>query len=149
MGCLGRSATTEYGSMYARNQIQKIKRMSNTRCNVENPQSGKNHDSPRAVKYTIEREEYNDTENTEATTSCFLLLRPHTAAVTRRRQRPLSHTLSLSRSLSLLLCTRSYNNNTTTLQNECPKSYLYLYDFSAYLHFCLPIGRYRSGPVLR
>ena len=58
MGCLGRSATTEYGSMYARNQIQKIKRMSNTRCNVENPQSGKNHDSPRAVKYTIEREGY-------------------------------------------------------------------------------------------
>ena len=60
-------------------------------------------------------------------------LSPH-AAVTTRRQRPLS--LSLSRSVHLL-----YNNATTTLIFLCPKSYLYIYDFSAYLHIC-PSNRF-------
>ena len=118
--------------------------------------SGENHDSPQAVKYTI-WERYTITQkNAEATTS--RLLPRHT----RRRLHSGGNDLSLSRSvhLTLQLC-----NNYIKL---CPKSYLYIYDFSAYLHLCpsnrsvpikagsvisiydfvLPIDRYRSRPVL-
>ena len=56
---------------------------------------GKNHDSPRAVKYTI-WEEYRIKENTEATTSCLLLHH------TRRRLQGGGNDLFLS--LSLTLC---------------------------------------------
>ena len=45
--------------------------------------------------------------------------------------------LSLSLSLSHTLCTTFYKVIlTTTYQSMCPKSYLYIYDFSTYLHFC-------------
>ena len=77
-------------------------------------------------------------KNTEATTSCPLLSRH-----TRRLQRGgnnLSLSLSLSRSIQLL-----YTIMQQHVQNLCPKSYLYMYDFSAYLHLCpsnrsVPIG---------
>ena len=76
-------------------------------------------------------------------------------AHTRRRLHGGGNDLSLTLSLSLTRSLSCSVQEVTTviqqhsIQNECPKSYLYLYDFSAYLHFCLPIGRYRSGPVHR
>ena len=102
--------------------------------------SGKNHDSPRAAEYTI-WEEYKVEENTEAMTS-FLLLHH-----TRRRLQDggsdlslsLTHTRSVTRSVQLPL--QICDNNTSYL---CPKSYLYIYYFSAYLHLC-PSNR--SQPI--
>ena len=73
---------------------------------------------------------------------------PRAAAVTRWRQRPLS--LSLSLSLTYSLYTTLQNNIDNSLQNVCPKSYLYIYDFSAYLHLC-PSNRsvpIRAGYVM-
>ena len=69
---------------------------------------------------------------------------------TRRRLHRGGNELSLSLS-------RSVHNFTTIQQLHiklCPKSYLYLYDFSAYLHFCpsdrfgTDRGRFCSKPVL-
>ena len=75
--------------------------------------------------------------NAEATTSRPLLRH------TRRRLHRGGNDLSLS----LTLCTQTsfYNNTTTVDWNLCPKSYLYIYDFSTYLHLCpsnrsVPIG---------
>ena len=65
----------------------------------------------------------------------------------------LSHTLSLSHALYNKL----YTKITTAFQHYesmCPKSYLYIYDFSAYLHMCpsqsVRTNRYRfwDRPVL-
>ena len=65
------------------------------------------------------------------TTSCPL---PHH---TRRRLQDGGNDLSLSLSLCV---TRSvklfYNNIHQHIESMCPKSYLYIYDFSAYLHMC-------------
>ena len=76
--------------------------------------------------------------NTEAATSC--LLPRHTRRRLHRGGNDLS--LSLSRSVQELL-----NNTTvitTAIKKLCSKSYLYLYDFSAYLHLCPPN---RSVPI--
>ena len=53
------------------------------------------------------------------------------------RQLPLSLSHSPSLSVQLTLY-KSNSTTTTTLHTEsmCPKSYLYIYDFSAYLHMC-------------
>ena len=96
---------------------------------------GKNHDSPQAVNNHYLREEYNDTENTEAT-SCLLLRH------TRRRLHSGGNDLSLC--LSRALSNFYKVILTTTYRNMCPKSYLYIYDFSAYLHMC-PSNR--SEPI--
>ena len=47
-------------------------------------------------------------------------------------------------SLSLMLCTTILTIMQQLLTIACPKSYLYLYDFSAYLHLCPPN---RSVPI--
>ena len=55
---------------------------------------------------------------------------------TRRLQRGGNYlSLSLSRSVQLLFTriTTTFNIN---IESMCPKSYLYIYDFSAYLHMC-------------
>ena len=59
-------------------------------------------------------------------------------------------TTSLSLSLSLSISHALYKNFTITQQHlrahtkVCPKSYLYIYDFSAYLHLC---SSNRSEPI--
>ena len=76
-------------------------------------------------------------KNTEATTSCPLL--HHTRRRLQDGGKDLS--LSLSRSIQLTL----YNNHFHQLHKSmCPKSYLYTYDFLAYLHMC-PSNR--SEPI--
>ena len=114
--------------------------------------SGKNHDSPRAVEYTI-WEEYKVEENTEATTSCLLL--HHTRRRLQDGGNDLSLSLSASLSLTHALLHALYNSlykyvTTTTsyTYSMCPKSYLYIYDFRA-IYINVHSNRLdRSGPVL-
>ena len=78
------------------------------------------------------RKEYNDKERHKGNN----LLPPSTpraAAVTKMKGNDLS--LSLYIYISCTLCTTIFTT-TTTHENMCPKSYLYIYDFSAYLHLC-------------
>ena len=50
IGRLVRSATTESWEYVPNQNAQDSEQCRDTRYNVENPQSGKNHDSPQAVK---------------------------------------------------------------------------------------------------
>ena len=64
---------------------------------------GKNHDSPQAVNSTTM--ERNTQSRKRRGNDLSSSSSPHSAAVTQRRQRPLSFSLSLSRSVTL--CTRN------------------------------------------
>ena len=143
---LVRSATTETENVCTKSTHK-------TECNMEiqditwkTHNGGKNHDNPQAVKIHYMREEYNDKESTEATTSCLLL--HHTRRRLHSGGNDLSLSLSLSRSVQLFY---NYFYNTTIM---CPKSYLYIHDFSAYLHLCpsnrfgTDRGRFCDEPVL-
>ena len=73
----------------------------------------------------------------EATTSCLLL--HHTRWRLHSGGNDLSLSLCLSLSLSLSVLHALYNSSTIfnkLIESMCPKSYLYIYDFSAYLHMC-------------
>ena len=61
---------------------------------------------------------------------------PHAAAVTRWRQRPLSLSLSVSLARSVQLTLQQQPTLLHHSKSMCPKSYIYIYDFSAYLHIC-------------
>ena len=54
----------------------------------------------------------------------------------------LTHSLSLS--LLHAMYNQLYNYNNNVIENMCPESYLYIYEFSAYLHLC-PSNR--SEPI--
>ena len=106
---------------------------------------GKNHDSPQAVNNHY--------------------MRGNTMTQKTQRQQPLGSffatrgggytveattSLSLSLTVALTLCTPNFPIVQQHLENLCPKSYLYMYDFSAYLHLCpsnrsVPIG---AGSVM-
>ena len=89
--------------------------------------SGKNHDSPRAVEYTIWEEI--QSRRKHRGNDLLSSSSPHATTVTRWRQRPLSLTFSLS----FTLCTTLYKVILTTLfKSLCPKSYLYIYDFRVF-----------------
>ena len=101
---------------------------------MENPNLGKTTEN-----YTI-GEEYR-IEETQRQRPLVLFLRH-----TRRLQRGGNY-LSLSLSLSCSIQLTLYNNNNNIHQHTkkmCPKSYLYIYDVSAYLHMC-PSNR--SEPI--
>ena len=113
---------------------------------------GKNHDSPQAVKNTtIERNTQTRKRRGNDLSSSSL---SHAAAVTTRRQQPLS--LSHSVMLCTLFLLQLFNNSNNNLMKNCALSriILYLYDFSAYLHLCpsdrfgTDWGRFCNEPVL-
>ena len=98
--------------------------------NVENPNVGKNHDSPQAAEYTM-REDYNDGSR-EATTSC--------TSTSSHGGYNGGNDLFLSLSLSLFHYTHLHTHTVqltimfhtlSTLSCVCPKSYLYTYEFRA------------------
>ena len=93
---------------------------------------GKNHDSPQTAKCTMmKRLQTMGAQGQRSLVSPLPL--PH-AAVTTRRQLPLSLSL-LSLSVQLTLY-KKITLQQQQHQSMCPKSYLYIYDFSAYLHMC-------------
>ena len=108
--------------------------------------SGKNHDSPQAVEYTI-WEEYN-VEEKHRGNDPLSSSSPHA-----RRRYKMEATTSLSLSIYLSLLHALYNflyNNIHVAyipKSVCPKSYLYLYDFRA-IYIDVHSNRSdRSGPV--
>ena len=103
---------------------------------------GKNHDSPQTAEYTmmrrLQRWEHKGNDLLHPLSS------PH-AAVTTRRQLPLS--LSLSLSHALYNCTLQ-NINNLLYKSVCPKSYLYIYDFRTIYTNVHTNRSDRSEPVL-
>ena len=106
---------------------------------VENPNVGKTTATQRLQKITLYVRDTTSREHrgNDLLSSSSL----HAAAVTLWRQRPLSRSLSLS----LTLCTTTFTIMQQHYLTLCPKSYLYIYDFSTYLHLCpsnrsVPIG---------
>ena len=145
MDDLVRSATTECRK-YARNRIQETmqmyKRDETLDINVENPNVGKTTAAHRLQKIALY--ERNTTSRKHRGNDLLSSsLSPH-AAVTTRRQRPLSLSHALYKNFSIIQ--QHFNN----YKDMCPKSYLYIYDFSAYLHLgpsnrSVPIG---AGSVM-
>ena len=107
---------------------------------MENPQWWEKPRQPTGCKQYHYMRGIHSRGNAEATTS-----RPlprHTRRRLHRGGNDLSLSLSLSHSLTLCTTTLQLFNN--SIQSVWPKSYLYLYDFSAYLHLCPPN---RSVPI--
>ena len=120
-----------------------MKENHDTDINVENSNAGKTtavHKLQNILWRGVQQRGY-----TEATTSCPLLR--HTRWL-QLRQRPHTHTLSLSR----CLYTHALYNYFTKVQQllythtlkVSPKSYLYIYDFWVIYTCSLPIGRVQS-----
>ena len=142
-----------FSSSFGHNRTEEVctKSTQKTESNIETQDitwkthnSGKNHDSPRAVEYTI-WEEYK-VERKHRGNDLLSSSSPHAAAVTRWRQRPLSLSLCIS------LLHALYNSSTNMWQRSksmCPKSYLYIYDFWAIYTNVLTNRLDWSGPVLR
>ena len=145
---LVRWATTEprkYARNRQRNQKYKVEyEMTTQRLTWKTHNSGKNHDNPRTIEYTI-WEKYKVEENTEATTSCLLL--QHTWRRLQDGGNDLS--LSLSLSLSVTHSVQIFYNNYQHVHKICALSHIYTYMTFRHIYICvLPIGRNRSGPVL-
>ena len=85
-------------------------------------------------------EEITNDGSTRATTSCV------SSSFATRGGYNEEATTSLSLSLSLSVQLTLYKNINNLIESICPKSYLYLYDFSAFLHMCP--SQNRSEPVL-
>ena len=110
---------------------------------MENPNVGKNHGSPQAAENDTIGEEYR-IEETQRQRPLVLFLRH-----TRRLQRGGNY---LSLSLSLTLCTTNSIQQplSSTTTKVCALSHIYTYMTFRHIYICvLPIGRNRSGSVLR
>ena len=114
---------------------------------MENPQWWEKPRQPTGCKIHYMREEYNDTKNTEATTSC-LLLPTRGGGYTVEATTSLSLSLSFSVYLSHALY-NFYKVILTTPQKTGALSHIYTYMTFRHIYISvLPIGRNRSGPVL-
>ena len=135
--------------VYTKSKVQKtVSNVETQDITWKTHNGGKNHDSPQAVNNHYMR---GNTESKRAQRQQPLSSSsPRAAAVTRWRQRPLYLSLSLSLTYALFTTLQKQYIQLSNTKNVCPKSYLYIYDFSAYLHFCpsnrsVPIG---AGSVM-
>ena len=112
---------------------------------VENPNVGKTTAAHRLQKIPLYERNTMSKEKHRGNDLLSSSLSPH-AAVTTRRQQP----LSLSLCLSHALYNYSYNNATTPIPRNCALSHIYTHMIFRHIYISvLPIGRYRSGLVLR